>query len=219
MTVRFFLYLLLVFIAAACGMVRFKKLTIPFKLLTGLLIYTLISEISSRIFAVNYRNSSPVYHLYIPVQFTFFVLIYSRLTGNEKYRELYVWSILAFWMLGFINLFFFQDILRFPSNTILIACSFLIGVSLFQFKKMLTVVEERSIFRQSVFWLNAGVLLFFTSTFLYWGTYNYLLKHHIKTSPLSTIIYYINILFYIFLGLGLLFDKRAVTVSYGQEQI
>jgi|SRR6218665_25455 len=215
MTLRFFLYLLLVFVVAACGMVRYRKLTMPFKLLTFLLTFTLISEVCSRLFAVNFKNSSPVYHLYIPVQFTFFIWIYFHLHGKDRSFAGYAWGGLLFWILCLINLFFFQDIFRFPSNTILISSCILIGISLFQFKKMLAMVEEKSIFRQSVFWLNAGVLLFFTSTFLYWGTYNYLLKHHIKTSPLSTIIYYINILFYLLLGLGLLLDKRPASAVHG----
>ena len=207
MTPRFYFYLLLLLTISLIGIVRFKKLTIPFKLITILIIYTFASEIISRIFSYKFRNSSPVYHLYIPIQFALLLLVYFFLFQWKNWR--YTGLILfIFLVLCFTNTIFLQSFFRFPSNIILISSCFFIGASLSFFKRMLNSVGDENLFKQSVFWFNTGILIFFTCTFLFWGIYNYLLKDHISTKPISTIVYFINILFYAMVGTALILDNN-----------
>lgn len=207
MTIRFFIYLLLLFAAVIIGIVRFKKMTPPFRILFYLLVCTLISEIVTRVLAKSIRNSSPAYHFYLPIQFILLFLIYSLLFRINEKRITFA-AICGFIIISFLNSFYFQGILRFPSNIALLSSGIFIVFSLFYFKRMLQGVEQESIFRQGAFWFNSGVLIFFTTTFLFWGFYNFLLKNHISTKPISTVIYFINILIYLMFCVGLLLNKK-----------
>lgn len=207
MTIRFLIYLLLLFAAVMIGVYRFKNIATPFKILFYLLICTLISEIVTRILVKAIKNSSPAYHFYLPIQFILLFLIYSLLFRVNEKRIIIVVICVSI-TINFLNSFYFQSLLRFPSNMALLNSSIFIMFSLFYFKKMLQVVSQKSIFRQSVFWFNSGVLIFFSTTFLFWGFYNFLLKSHISTKPISTVIYFVNILIYSMFSVGLLLNEK-----------
>jgi hypothetical protein len=207
MSDRFIIYLVLLLFIAITGLYQFRQLSLPFRLLVILVIYTFLSETFSRWLIYYYRQSIPLYHLYVPVQFSFFLLIYSKLLTWSK--QLYPFLIIGgFFILSMINLFYLQSLSRFPSNTVLLASTILILFSLFYFKVMLSKVEQVSIFRRSVFWFNSAVLLFFALAFVYWGFYNYLLKHKISTKPVTTIIYYVNLIFYSMLLVSIVLDMK-----------
>jgi len=207
MTTRFLLYLCIVLISFLIGIVKFSKLNVAYKLVTFLLVYTFFSEIGSRILAAQIKNSSPIYHLYIPVQFCFLYLSYLFLFGIRNKLSLILIPSL-FFLFSILNLLFLQNRFRFPSNTILISSCFFIIMALLFFRKMLNSINYESIFKQDIFWFNSSILISFTISFLFWGFYNYLLSHKISTKPISTIVYVINIICYSMLGVALALTKN-----------
>lgn len=209
MTTRFYIYLILLTITLLIGVVRLKKCTAPFKFLTLLIFYTLLSEILTRVFAVTIKNSSPVYQIFIPVQFFFVTMIYG-LFFNKKYEFFFSWSPVFFLILCIINTLFFQKITAIPSNVILISNLAFVLYSLLFFRVMLNSAINQNIFKQSIFWFNSAVLILFTVSFLYWSFFNYFIRHKIKTGSIATFIYYINIIYYIMLCITIMLNRKEI---------
>lgn len=209
MTPRFKIYLALVFLVFLLGVVRYKKLSTPFRILTVLIGITIVSEITSRILINYIHNSSPAYHFFIPIQFVLLFTIYGYLIESFKNKAFLAVASVLFVVLCFINFSFLQGFLLFPSNVLLLSSVVFIILSLLIFHQMFNSVDQESLFIKSVFWFNCAILLFFTVTFLFWSFYNYLLRHKISTRPFATFIYYVNIVYYLMLACALALDDKV----------
>lgn len=207
MTERNILYMLLLLILANIGVAKFQRLTTPFRFLAILLIYTFVSEMVSFYTTATYGSNLSVCHLFVWVQFAFLSLVYAKIFGWGVRTGLIITAL--FLLVSCCNIFFLQSIRKFPSNTAMLSSCFFITISLFYFKRLLQHVERENILKRSVFWFNAAILIYFSLAFWYWGIYNHMLNHKITTAPVTTIIYYLNILFYFMILLALLFDTAA----------
>ncbi|TXJ25914.1 MAG: hypothetical protein E6Q24_13580 [Chitinophagaceae bacterium] len=214
MTIRFLLYLILLVYLLVLGLIRFKKLTLPFQILTVLIACTLVSEIISRVLINVFKNSSPVYHVFNIVNFTGYALIYYFLLQSRLSRKVILLLIAGAVCFSVFNTIFLQSLWSFPSNFLLILCFLNIYCALLLFRQMLHDDEEIDILRQSVFWFNCAVLLFYTAIFLNWSFYNYLVRNKFNTKTISTIMYYLNIAYYIVVGISIhINNRKAVPVK------
>lgn len=194
MTVRFIIYLSIIFSGVLIGAVRYKKLTAPFKMVVLFLFITFISELSSRIMAVKIHNSSPVYHFYVLLLVGLISIIYLLLMPEKRIRFFIIACCLFFLMLSSINSIFFQTILLFPSFSIVFASIVIIVYSLVLFKYTL---DRKLVFgRQMIIWLNVSILIYFTIQLFNWAFYNYLIRRNLNSRIISDVGYIANILFY-----------------------
>lgn len=209
MSTRFFIYLIVLTIVAITGMVKYKKLTTPFRLLVALILITIISEVSSRFFAYRIRNSSPPYHFYAPIQLLLYAAIYFRLLKNARTKTFILYGTPVLVIFSMLNSIFLQDLYTFPSNSIITISFMLIVLSLLYFREMLQYPLQISLVRQSTFWFNCAVLVFFCTTFFIYCFYNYFLIYHIKTKLISTINYIMTIAYYSVLTFAMLTDNKS----------
>ena len=176
----------------------------PFKVLTIFAGITIVSECISRWLSFTYGNSSPVYHVYIIPLYLFYAWIYLELLSSPVIRRAIAVSVPVFVLLSIFNTLYFQPIRQFPSNMLLIACALIIILSLMMYRQMWNFPIEMNLFRQPVFWLNTGILFFFTTTFLFWSFFNYFIRQKLNLGLLSDMIYVSNIVYYMLLGISLL---------------
>jgi hypothetical protein len=186
------------------GVSRYRKITIPFKTLTLLIGVTLVSEGLSRLLIFETKNSSPVYHVYIILLYIFYAWIYRKICSSDAIRKAIWISVPVFIGLSVVNTLYYQSLQQFPSNMLLIACVLIIVMSLVIYRQMFNYPIEDNLFRQPVFWLNTGTLFFFTTTFLFWSFFNYFIRQKLNITPLVTMIYISNIIYYFALGISLL---------------
>lgn len=204
MNLSFALYLVLLAVVFAIGLLRFKQRTTPFKALTLLVGVTFISEILTRVLVQMTKNSSPVYHVYVIVLYFFYAWIYRELSSDPRLKKIIVASAAIFLLMSITNTIFYQPLSRFPSNILMIACVPLIILSLLIYRQMFHYPIEQNLFRQPVFWVNTGTLFFFTTTFLFWSFFNYFIRQKLDTTLLVNMIYVSNIVYYMTLGVSLL---------------
>lgn len=205
MSVRFIVYLALLFVIIIIGLFNFKKLSSPYRLLTILVLITFISELLTRYFALVYANSSPVYHIYNPVQYFFITTFFSFFI--KKSKTLISWSWVAFMAIVFINILFFQTVWQFSSNLILLYSPVYILLSLLLFKNMLLNINDTPLLKQRLFWYNTSSLFLYLFTFFCWSFYNILLKSN-STRTVINVIYYLAIQYYIVTGIVIYLDSR-----------
>jgi hypothetical protein len=204
MSLSFALYLVLLAVVFAIGLLRFRQRTTPFKALTLLVGVTFVSEVLTRLLIEMTKNSSPVYHVYVIVLYFFYAWIYRELSSDPRLKKAIVVSAAVFLLLSITNSIFYQPLRQFPSNMLMIACVLLVMLSLMMYRQMFNYPIEQNLFRQPVFWLNTGTLFFFTTTFLFWSFFNYFIRQKLDTTLLINMVYVSNILYYMTLGVSLL---------------
>lgn len=173
MSPRYLFYLVFVLTILVFGIMNYQKLKTEYKLLTQLLGLTFLTECISRFLAFYLETSFPVYHLYIIISLIYNGLIYIRLLDG-LYRSIIkavvVLSILSTTLISI----FHQGLMQFPSVGMIIQGFSMILIGLLFFYNMLKNPVQQDISKQSVFWYNTGNLVFYCSTFTFYGLFNYL---------------------------------------------
>lgn len=211
MTLEFFIYLIILIVITLNGISRFNNLTVPFKVLTILLLITLFSEIISRILVVKIRNSNPPYHIYVILQFAATAFIYSRLITGWRLHKLVLLSVIPFAILSVVKTLFVQKFFSFPSNIIMLSYIVFITFALTLFIQMLDSPKETAIFKQSVFWFNSAILIYSVTVPVCFGVLSYLIKHNLDNRLLSDILLYFTLVYYLTLGYAIHIDKKQGT--------
>ena len=211
MTLEFFIYLIILIVISLNGISRFNNLTVPFKVLTILLLITLFSEIISRILVVKIRNSNPPYHIYVILQFAATAFIYSRLITGWRLHKLILLSVIPFTIFSVVNTLFVQKFFSFPSNMIMLSYIVFITFALTLFIQMLDSPKETAIFKQSVFWFNSAILIYSVTVPVCFGVLSYLIKHNLDNRLLSDILLYFTLVYYLTLGYAIHIDKKQGT--------
>ncbi len=206
MSTRFLIYLGVLLMTWLFGLIKFKKLSSPYKLLTAFILVTFISESATRLFIYEYRNSCPPYHIYQPLQYFFITAFY--LSHLKKSIFLISWSWVLFIIYSIINSAFFQNVWTVPTNAMLPANIVYVLCSLQLFKSMLMHTSDQPLLRQGLFWYNTSTLILFTFNFFCWSFYNVLLKLNNDSFTLTDITYALNMQYYIVTGIAIYLNAR-----------
>lgn len=209
------IYFLALIIVSAIGMVRYKKLTIPFKVLTYSIVLTLLLEILSEFLAIKYRNNMPAFHIESTLQCCFYCLTYYYLFKNKLLRKLVLISIILIILFSAVNANFFQPFHnKYPTNVYLVTNSLLVVYSLLLFKQMLQYPLSVNIKKQSIFWFNITIIFCSTTAFLNAGLLNYYTEHHWGKDVLYYLWFGNVYIFNAFSCISLLTDNKVAQVQY-----
>jgi hypothetical protein len=209
-------YFILLLIVSVIGVVRYKKLTIPFKILSLLIILTLLLEILSVICAKKYKNNLPVSHTTVLTEYILFSLTYYFIFKNRAIRISIVTILLIFIVLFFVNAIFIQPYRSaFPSNMYTVEEIIYAIFSLMLFKQMLLYPLPVNIIKQSVFWFNTSILFYSTTMFFNFGLMNYYIKHHLNDQVIFNFIAAINMIFYLLIGISISMDNKQTSTNNG----
>ncbi len=214
--IRSALYLILLLFIAIFGIARFKKLAIPFKLVTGIVGVTFILESLSHVFAYLYQDSRPVAHITSIAELNFYFSIFYFLFRQKTIKKVVVGLIIFFNIFSVINSFYLQPYYNnFPSNVLLPVQICYALLSLLMFNQMLSNTIMTKITSQSIFWYASAMLFISTSLFLYLGLGNYFAKHHIYAANLNFFGTIINIIFYPMLGYAIYLNSKENIFNEG----
>lgn len=208
MSLRFVIYLLVLIVNILIGLVRFKKLTRPVKVLAFLLIATFLSESISRILVYRIQNSMPTNHIFAVIEYCGYAYIFSVLIANPFITKLIRYSIFPVVILAIGNTLFFQDIYHFPSNILLLTHGLFLLFSLLLFKQIFEGSFEQNLFYQTEFWYASALLIFSSVVYLSFGLRNYFMLMGASTNLLDSFIYIINMIFYSLTALILILDRE-----------
>jgi hypothetical protein len=212
MAIQSIFYWLLLLIVSIIGMVRYKKLTIPFKLITILIFLTLLLEVIAKGCAIKYKNNIPVLHIISITEYVLFSVIYYFSFKSRVIRISIITALGIFIVFFFVNSIFIQPYYRdFPSNMVIPSEIAYAIFSLLLFKQMLLYPLPVNIVKQSVFWFNTAILFFSTTMFFNLGLTNYYIKHHLNDRLIFDFNFAINMIFYFLIGISILMDNKATS--------
>jgi hypothetical protein len=211
------LILLIVFILAVMGMIRFKKLTIPIKILSGYLLFEFSFIIFDKYEITRYKINAPAKHVENLVTYIFFALIYYVLFKNKLLKKSILASIVIVTLFSIINALFLQPYrTTFPTYTMVGTNITYIILAVLLFNKMLLYPTEINIIKQSSFWYNTAIILFYAFVFLVSALGNYIKDHPANYAILGYFWYGFIVIFYVLLGVAILTDNKEIPMVKAQ---
>jgi len=212
--------LILEIIVGLTGLVKFRKLTRPFKLLVIWLIIDLFAYPLNKLCISIYKNNALLEHVQNMLQYSTYAIIYYYLFINRRIKQIVLYSIPVVLMLSIIDGCFFEHFTKtFPTYLVMPEHVIYVIFTILLFKQMLQYPVQMNITKQSVFWLNTGVLFFSTTMFLTLSLSNNIAKYPREEVMLILYFWYsIDIIFSILLLVAILNDNNLRSVSNGKQQ-
>lgn len=163
-----------IFIPLAIGMFKLKKLIPLQRLLMGLLFISFLFEFAA--FWVSEQldlTNLPLLHVFTVIQFTFLILIFRQ---SFDIADRWYWLLLAAF-LGFaiIDILYISDLQSFNPLARLVESLILITCSFFYLYKTLEELKIRRLEKEPMFWISAGLLIYFAGGFLIFISSNYIM--------------------------------------------
>ena len=206
----FIFRILISFIAALVGMVRYKKLTMPFKILSIYLVLVFIQEIVNKFYIILHKNNYIIMHAGTLIKCVSLSIIYYYLFQKKTAKTIsgILTSLLTVFIL--INAFVFEPFdSTFPSNALTADDVVFVIISLLLFKQMLQYAVQVNIYKQGIFWFNSAVLFFSGTMFANFVLVNYNASNNIKSEILTFSWNGAEILFNILLGFAILVEIKG----------
>jgi hypothetical protein len=205
-------------ITALIGMVRYKSLTMPFKLLSIYLIYTLFESIANKFYIAIHHQNILMEHIETIASYIFFSLIYYYLFKNKNIKRTILISIPLYIILFFVNSIFLQPFnhQKNPSTPMMINDLLFVIFALMLFKQMLQYPLQVNITKQSIFWFNTAILIYSASMFFNSALINYYPKHANLTTILTYFWYGFEVTLNLLLTVAVLMDKKETAITNAQ---
>lgn len=209
LTTRFAIYLCLLLLGAIAGLMSFKKLSPEFKMVTVLMLATFISESTTRVLAATIRNTSPAYHIFSPVEYICWCIIFYCIAKSSTLKKFIVFSIYLFVILSVLNSIFLQTWLMLNSNVDLLKALLTSSIS---FALLLEQIKQRgkdSVLLTAQMILLLSVLWFNLQSFIFFAAHNYLMKRQASLTYLYNIHYISNIIHYLLVIVALMKSTKS----------
>lgn len=180
-------------LAALASGLLFFRLQHVFRILSLMIIVTLISELTAKYVAYSYQFSNNIiYHFFTPVEYGFYTAIFAGFLQQRTWTRVLVvsWIILA--GIGIVNALYIQPLHQSNTNIMIMESVFLVFFSLILFLKMKDDAMYDDILKEGVFWFNSAVLMYYSFNILVWGFHSF--KIYTLRDP-PVIMYHINLIF------------------------
>lgn len=205
MTIYYKIYLSLITVTTVTAVVALNNKHKKALYILLVMIATLAVEGYSTIAYAHRQDFSWIYHLFCPVEYTFFCLYYIKSCPQNAFKPVATYSIPVFITFSLCVSYFLYQFRNMPALNINIE-----GLFLFLFYTHLlfcmNVPLRKRIWQHPDFWLSIGMLVFYGGVFVFLGLYPYLFG----VSPMATIQLFdlitkpLNIFFYTFIIAGLI---------------
>ncbi len=186
----FYYFSLLISVGVGCFL--YRKTDRPFKYLTLLLIVTLGSEMIAKYVAYGMDiSNSVVYHIFTPIEYTIYVLIFINFIQKKNINRLLWISAAGLILYQIINTLLLQPIPEPTTNTMITESTLLVVLSLILFLKIRVTPSQQNILKRGDFWFASAVLCYYAFNILIWGFHS--MKVYLLDNP-PQIIYDVNMI-------------------------
>ncbi len=152
-----------------------------------------------------HNNDYPLLHLFIIINIAFYAIVYYRSFYSKQLKNITVlMSVLALTAVVFFSVR--DSIWTYPSTSMTVLSMFLIPLSLLYFYQLLNRQEFIHIENQPLFWINSGVLIYFS-----FNIFLFMLLSRISKPSFYMIHSVTNIIANLFFAIGLFCKPRKIT--------
>ena len=187
-----------------------------------LLILTNIVEWGTQIkvFTIHLKNgktsSNFAYNIFNPLEFGFFAYYYYHIFDSPPKKALVKKIYLFLLLFAIINIFFIQGIIYLDSYTYILGCLFFSWFSVMFFKQLSRNPEDINILKSPHFWVNSGVLLFYSGEFFLFIFFEYFLKTNgflLFYPAWNFFTNFLNIIFYTCISISFFYFQTPHKIS------
>jgi uncharacterized membrane protein YsdA (DUF1294 family) len=197
-------------LALVMSLYNWKYLKKPDKWISLLLFATFVSESLAYYFRVRFYNNMYVYHIFNPLQLIIISQYFADAVPALRKRRVGLWIGIAVIVLAIFNAAYLQPLDTFPSVLLLFEGFCIIILSLLSFYGIL-YKEDIKIARNAQFWISALFLIFWSFTFLMWGSYMSVAKLlHDKLKLIYDMLIVINFTIYTGFFIIFLFYRKLI---------
>lgn len=144
-------------------LVRRKKLNLVQRKLVALLLLILLTEIASNILWYEFITNHPLYHFYSIIEFLLILNLYASILSEWISKKWFFITGSCFVVFAVGNMLFLQNLFEFNSNVTTLSAFFIILLTIFTYFHFLHRSSDQSLSRTPAFWINTGLLLYFSS--------------------------------------------------------
>ena len=153
------------------------------------------------------RNNYPILRIFILISMLFFTAIYYYAFIKTTLQKTIIILGLTAFLISIFNLFFVEGIWEYPSIANTILSVLLICFSLAYFYQLLNRQEFIHIEKQGLFWINAGVLFYYSVNIFLFMLFKQLLNTHEEVYMINNIT---NIIANVLFTVGLLCKPQLI---------
>lgn len=209
------LLILAAFMLAIIAMMRYKRLTVPFKMLSWYFVFEGVIGLFDKWEIAKYNSNKILFNIEASGTYIFIALIYYFLFKARDIKVSILTSVILVTILAIANAFFVQKYTSlFPTYTMMLTEVLCIILAVILFEKMLLYPTEVNIVKQSAFWFNTAVIIYNSSLFLASALGNYYSAHMPIGYYMAYFWYGTIFLFYILLLIAILRDQKEIAGVY-----
>lgn len=168
-----------VLIPLLAGGIRYKLLPAPAKCIVFYLLLGSIINLVAVKLAASHRNNLPLLHVYTVVEFVTLSLFYWNVLPGRRIHRLLLLCCILFVIACIVNACIPQHILSFNSYTRSAGALIIIGYALYFFNVLVDRDYDHFFDRLPLFWMNAGILLYFSGSLLLFLFHVFLMGHEL----------------------------------------
>lgn len=161
---------------------KWKKLNVYQRWFGFMLGIVALISIAGRVWTLlGNENNLPFFHTYILIECLFLLFIFKSILSDSLPLNLFRLLILSFPIYWIYNVSYGEGLFNYPANSHAIEALIMMGLSVSWFAKVLKEKEIRSIQQTFEFWFATGVIIFYSSNFLFFLFSSFIVKqnHHV----------------------------------------
>ena len=168
-----YLYLLTLLLTAIIGLLRFKVLDVAAKILSILIVISLIDELCSFYAAKKYHNDIPIYNVFSVIEFVLVALYFNY--NNDIFRKYRIGICIAIvgCIIGIADIQY-QTINHLDSYFLFFDGITTITMALYSIARLVQKYDDLELKCYPHFWISTILTFFWAFTFLTFGLYDYL---------------------------------------------
>jgi hypothetical protein len=192
------------------GLFNFQKLTLTFKFIVALLVLTFTSEMVAHLFALLYNNNYPVFHVFNPLQYTLISMAFYHVPNAGRFLKSFaVISAISLILFAIYKVLFDNALHTFPSYILQLESIFILVLVILTFQIIINDDSIEPIYSRSLFWLNLGLMFFFSTSFLIWSFHKTFINHFELDRLAFKFLLIQNYFLYLCIIVSIIFDFKA----------
>ena len=207
----FVFYLIVLWIAALIGMIKFALFSHKTKIISILITITAFEESINLVIGLKNGIQAPVYHVFSIIEIFLTTIYFLSTIKIRNYKSYSVAAAITWLAIGITNMYF-QPICVINTNMLVIESIAIIFMSSYALYKILLNDEIVNILKYPHFWIWAMFLIYWSSSFFFWGFFKLLNQKQMKVLGVISYEFHeaINIIVYACIGLiFLVYPKKS----------
>lgn len=209
-----FIYYIILTGSALFGVLNFRYLEAPYKLLVGLIVITCLKELVFKFVYLESLDGNYLSHLLLMITLIVNPYIYlPQWERNRKLKNYMVLITMIFIIFFVLSIFYIQGLEMMPTNGLVVLCLQMVIFSLLSFKIIINSPAVSSIYKNPLFWLSISNLFLYTILYLNFSFFHFYKGVGVMGRWIPLLSALSNYFLYIGYGIAIYVHKKSFNVQ------